>query len=136
MVMKLRLSSDFKVVDDPEKDPKCAPFVPSADYDAWVDDDMEEAAAICNGDVDGIVCPQRHKCLIFALINNEHYGVWGGLYPQQRHDLRQRYKWRRGMEIPIEWEFDNATPQQDLLDAAEAREAQRAAERMGRDEEA
>lgn len=136
MVMRLRIGSPFKWTEDPATDPKCANFTPTAEYDAWVDDDMSEAAAVCNGDVDGIVCPQRHECLIFALLNNEHYGVWGGLYPEQRHDLRQRYRWKRGRPIPMEWEFDNATPQQDLLDAAAAREAERAALRSHGDEEA
>jgi hypothetical protein len=130
MVMKLRI---------PQPDwtgAKCLDFVPTREYDAFVDDDMDEAVAVCNGDIDGKVCPKRHECLIFALVNNEHYGVFGGLYPEQRHDLRQRFKRRKGKPAPIEWEFDNATPQQDLLDAAAAREADREALRSRAGDEA
>lgn len=135
MVMRLRVESPFRPTGDPLQDGKCLAFPPTREYDAWVDDDMDEAKAVCNGDIDGRVCPKRHECLIFALVNNEHYGIWGGLHPEQRHDLRQRFKRRRKEPIPIEWEFDNATPYEDILAAQAAREAAREALRSGEHQE-
>lgn len=38
-------------------------------------------------------CPVRRECLLYALENNEQHGVWGGMTPQQRKDLR-RADWR------------------------------------------
>lgn len=34
-------------------------------------------------------CPVRVQCLDYALSNNETFGVWGGMTPQQRRDLRR-----------------------------------------------
>lgn len=34
-------------------------------------------------------CPVRAECLETALTNNERFGVWGGLTPNQRRDLTQ-----------------------------------------------
>jgi WhiB family redox-sensing transcriptional regulator len=41
-------------------------------------------------------CPVRDSCLAYALENNETHGVWGGMTPQQRKDLRRlsRGDWR------------------------------------------
>jgi WhiB family redox-sensing transcriptional regulator len=35
-------------------------------------------------------CPVRVECLEHALAKNELYGVWGGLSPQARAELRQK----------------------------------------------
>jgi WhiB family redox-sensing transcriptional regulator len=43
-----------------------------------------EAVAICQG------CPVRAECLEYALINNEQFGVWGGLSERQRKRIRAR----------------------------------------------
>jgi len=34
-------------------------------------------------------CPVRAQCLSYALENNEVFGVWGGMSPTQRKDLRR-----------------------------------------------
>lgn len=33
-------------------------------------------------------CPVRVQCLAFALANDEHYGIWGGLAPKARRALK------------------------------------------------
>lgn len=42
---------------------------------------IQAAKALC-GD-----CPIREQCLEFALANNEAYGIWGGLTPQERNSI-------------------------------------------------
>lgn len=42
------------------------------------------ARAICSK------CPVAKMCLEEALANNEEYGVWGGLTPPQRKEMRRR----------------------------------------------
>jgi WhiB family redox-sensing transcriptional regulator len=50
-----------------------------------VDDDAEEAKAIC------AVCAVRHACLEHALANREKEGVWGGATERERRRIiRQR----------------------------------------------
>ena len=44
---------------------------------------LREGKAIC------AECPVRAECLEYAVINNERYGVWGGLSPRQRQPLRR-----------------------------------------------
>lgn len=39
---------------------------------------IQTAKDLCNS------CPIRAQCLEFALANNEAYGIWGGLTPQER----------------------------------------------------
>jgi len=36
-------------------------------------------------------CPVRERCLLFALVNNCHIGVWGGMGPEDRAALRKTY---------------------------------------------
>lgn len=42
-----------------------------------------EARQVCAG------CEVRTECLEFALANNEHYGLWGGLSEKERRKLRR-----------------------------------------------
>jgi len=37
-------------------------------------------------------CPVRMRCLAEALDNGETYGVWGGLTPEERRQLKRRLK--------------------------------------------
>lgn len=64
--------------------------------DGWFQD-AESALSVCNGDWEGgTPCPMRATCLRVALINNEQYGVWGGLTDPQRRWIRRnipRDKW-------------------------------------------
>src|SRR6516225_6984713 len=53
--------------------------------------DQEEAVHFCNGTVDGTMCPIRDACLNFALVNNEEYGVWGGMSALSRRAVRRKY---------------------------------------------
>lgn len=51
----------------------------------------EAARAICAR------CPVQEACLQQALRNREPYGVWGGLTPRERQNLRRRRE-RSGQE--------------------------------------
>lgn len=35
-------------------------------------------------------CPVKDPCLEFALVNEEHHGLWGGLTPRERQALRRK----------------------------------------------
>jgi len=112
---------------DPKKAAKCLRFPGNPEYDPWFDD-MDETKQICNGDNDGIICPIREQCLKFAAVNNEHYGIWGGLYPEQRHWMRRN--------IPrADWSHDSAPPLEFVLEQIEARQAARKAEGLSGDQE-
>lgn len=60
-------------------------FADSQDEEEPYDDEhMAEAVAVCDG------CPIKRECLLQALTNNEQFGVWGGMTPSQREQLRGR----------------------------------------------
>jgi hypothetical protein len=42
------------------------------------------ARAVCSG------CQVRAECLDYAIRNSEAHGVWGGLTPRERDELRRR----------------------------------------------
>lgn len=54
-------------------------------------EDEELSLSICNGTYDGLVCPRRTECLHVSMVNKENYGVWGGMIPQERLDMRLKY---------------------------------------------
>lgn len=54
-------------------------------------DNESLALDICNGIIDGTVCPRRTECLRVAMLNCEPYGVWGGMTAGDRLRLRARY---------------------------------------------
>ena len=43
-----------------------------------------EAKALCAD------CPIRNACLTWAIKHKEEYGIWGGLSPEERANLRKR----------------------------------------------
>lgn len=103
MVMKLRSVAPRWFHDDPDKTAKCVLFKATAEYDPWFGDsedpdsidETDEAKAICLGLYDGKRCPLLELCLKFAMENNERYGVWGGLTPDERAKLRKQRKEQR-----------------------------------------
>ncbi|WP_274916937.1 WhiB family transcriptional regulator [Streptomyces sp. WZ-12] len=106
---------DWSANEDPALEAKCRQFPTphSLTSDPWFDD-PDEARAVCNGDVDGIICPMRQQCLVQAMVNCERHGVWAGLSEEQLAWMRKRY--RRKPEM---WLVDNApTHQEALTDAA------------------
>jgi Transcription factor WhiB len=82
---------DFSGGGNPAKAGHCLRTKVTRDYDPWfgVGDSMDEAVKICNGTYSGIVCPQRNDCLIWSLINNEAHGIYGGMYEDDRTQLRR-----------------------------------------------
>lgn len=100
--MKLRTGAPRWFNEDhPEKQAKCISFPATREYDPWYgdittlpgeenpDNDLSEAAYICQGVFDGVQCPLIEACLEFAMTNNERYGVWGGMTPEERAELRK-----------------------------------------------
>ena len=51
----------------------------------------KEAKQLCS------ICPVAKTCLEYALVANETEGVWGGLTPQERKDMRAAAErnWKR-----------------------------------------
>ncbi len=95
----------------PEEEASCRKFRPTRDHDDFFGDGTgkeTEAKHICNGTYTGRVCPIREQCLQFALVNNEHYGVWGGLRALERAYIRKFVKDKK------DWSFDRAPTREDL----------------------
>lgn len=95
MVLKSRVKApDWSADANPDKEAKCRKHplpknnVVNAETDPWFYAEAE-AAVICNGELDGRVCPFRERCLYGALENNEQSGVFGGLTPRQRRWIRK-----------------------------------------------
>lgn len=51
--------------------------------------DAREFLPVCNGDYTGTPCPMRDYCGLWALINNDQHGVFGGMTAPQRKWVRQ-----------------------------------------------
>jgi hypothetical protein len=70
---------------------------------------------VCNG-VDGTrVCPMRAECLMFALVNNEQFGIWGGMTPEDRKYMRRRirrdqWQWRSAEWLEARRELEELSP--------------------------
>lgn len=78
---------------------KCANWVFTNNEDPFFDEeDPLPAMDFCNGVADGKVCPIRHECLIFALRNNEKFGVWGGMSEVGRKAVRKKFPSYKGQE--------------------------------------
>lgn len=106
MVLRLRVPAPdgwkgAKCIGQVSKDPETGIVA-----DPWFEEeDQEEAVNFCNGEADGIVCPIRHECLIFALVNNERSGVWGGMGERDRKAIRKLYPWKARQAINTEWQW-------------------------------
>ncbi len=81
---------------------KCLGLYEVIHYDLFFED-PPEAVAFCNGE-DGIICPIRHECLLFALTNNLKEGVWGGTVEATRRVIRARWP-LEGREPRDEWHW-------------------------------
>jgi len=90
VVLKPRIPApDWTAGGNPAKAAKGLRFRPTRENKPWFDEDQfEDCLAICNGDYDGRVCPMRQQCLEFSIINNEAWGVWGGMLPHDRKAIR------------------------------------------------
>ena len=68
------------------------PSCQQSDPEAWFPEgghknsDKRQAIILCKA------CPVQALCLNFAMINNEEYGIWGGLSSSERARLRKRRK--------------------------------------------
>lgn len=109
--MKLRSVAPDWFSDDPQKTAKCVMFPATKDYDPWYSDadtaeavqDTEDAKNICRGTYDNRPCPLLSECLEFAMINNERYGVWGGMSPEERFKLRKERKlWQQSQRVGVQ----------------------------------
>lgn len=67
--------------------------------------DQQDAIDFCNGTADGVVCPIRTQCLLFALTNNERMGIYGGMAEKDRKALRKKWPWKGGREPRPEWQW-------------------------------
>lgn len=120
MVLKPRAEAPQWINEEnPDKSAKCLMFPPFHDeggnlVDPWFEGDELAAAAICNGEWDDQVCPIRDQCLEWALLNNEKYGVWGGMLEHDRLNIRQA----RREEPYLEYMWHPPTPK-DPPDAEE-----------------
>lgn len=100
MVLKSRrLAPDWSADGDIFRAAKCRKFEVKRGRDPWFDDE-EQAAEICLGTNDGVECPMRTKCLGRALVNNEQYGIFGGLALVQRRWIRKNFPMH-------EWAYPN-----------------------------
>jgi len=68
-------------------------YVPAEIFHVEKGESTAEAKSVCAG------CPVRNECLLYALDNEERYGVYGGLSERERHRLT-RSGWRSGDPIP------------------------------------
>lgn len=86
---------------------------------AELPDDEQDAVDFCNGTVDGRRCPVRDECLIFALTNNERFGVWGGMTELARKALRKKWPWKGGRIPRPEWRWMRTADALALVDPRE-----------------
>lgn len=70
------------------RDVPTAVFYPEPKKGPGGPDLYREAKAICDG------CPVKQACLDHALDNDERWGVWGGLSPNQRDAIMRQRKTR------------------------------------------
>lgn len=93
--------------------------------------DEEDAVDFCNGTIDRLPCRVRDECLLFALTNNERFGVWGGMTELARKALRKKWPWRGGKLPRPEWTW---MPTHEAISLVDPRELE--ADDDGEDDEA
>lgn len=54
--------------------------------------DVAKAKAICNGALDGVICPRRTECAQYAITHHESHGVWGGMSERDRRKVQRARK--------------------------------------------
>jgi hypothetical protein len=113
MVLHLRLNA-------PEnwEGAKCEMVKVTRDVDPFFDS-PEDAVEFCNGDADGVVCPLRDQCLLFALTNNCAWGVYGGMTEDDRRALRKKWPLKSGKEPRPEWVWMPPGEPRSMLTVAE-----------------
>jgi hypothetical protein len=99
MVLHLRVEAP-----DAWKDAKCAIVEVTREHDDFFDD-PEAAVEFCNGDADGVVCPLRESCLLFAAVNNCAWGVYGGMREEDRRIMRKLWPLKSGKTPRPEWRW-------------------------------
>lgn len=54
-------------------------------YDTWTErlDELNQIRRVC------AECPVRAQCLEYALDTDDKYGVWGGLTPRERRQVKR-----------------------------------------------
>jgi WhiB family redox-sensing transcriptional regulator len=77
----------MKLIGDWRDEAACLGRNPDSFYPERSHTEAARAKAICKG------CPVREDCLTEAIINNERFGIWGGMDTQQR--TREARKRRR-----------------------------------------
>lgn len=116
MVLKPRAEApQWDGFGDENRAAKCLKHPPTKEKDLWFDQDELAAAAVCNGNDGEPMCPIRNECLVWALLNNEKYGVWGGMLPHDR--LAQRLAKR--LDPYLEWMWHPPTPNDQPLSEEE-----------------
>jgi WhiB family redox-sensing transcriptional regulator len=50
---------------------------------------IQQAKAICRA------CPVASKCLEFALVTHQDYGIWGGTTEDERRQIRRQWRARQ-----------------------------------------
>jgi WhiB family redox-sensing transcriptional regulator len=64
-------------------DAKCAEVTPDIFFPEFGNNHSRQAVKICDA------CPVKEVCLEYALGNDEVWGIWGGLTPNQRKRLKR-----------------------------------------------
>jgi len=75
-----------KAIENAKEIPPCQ----ISDPDAWFTDENENwqsyrtAKELCKR------CPVKNECLVYAVVAQEPFGIWGGLSPHERVMLRRK----------------------------------------------
>jgi hypothetical protein len=78
---------------------KCSGMTSERSDELFFNGPEDDAVTFCR---DG--CPMIGKCLIFALLNNEKCGVYGGTSVDDRKAIRKQWPLRRGKIPRPEWQ--------------------------------